>query len=37
MSVNALNILCMLVSASLLTLIEYEAWDEGVRGYKGVV
>lgn len=31
-SVNALNILCMLVSASLLTLIEYEAWggDQGL-------
>ena len=34
MSVNALNILCMLVSASLLTLIEYEAWggDQGLEG-----
>ena len=32
MSVYALNILCMLVSANLLTLIEYEAWggDQGL-------
>ena len=37
MRVNALSLLCMLVSASLLMLLEYEAWDGGSRAIGGVV